>query len=259
MKKTMLSLAMIFIMAGTVSAQKKIKSWQDSIAYEASLSEIWTPVPKAVMPGNFISEPPSDAIVLYNGKDLSAFHGRNGKKIGWVLEPDGALTDVKGAGDIVTNESFGDCQLHLEFRTPSVVKGGGQSRGNSGVFLMEKYEIQILDSYENPTYVNGQAAAVYKQHIPLVNASRPPGNWQAYDIIFTAPRFNADGTLLSPARVTLLHNGVLVQNNVSLTGPTDWVIKPVYKKHADKLPLFFQDHGDDGNPISLRNIWIRPL
>jgi len=259
MKKMILGLTMIFIMAGTVSAQKKFASWQDSIAYEASLSEIWTPVPKAVMPGNFISEPPSDAIILYNGKDLSAFHGRNGKKIGWVLEPDGALTDVKGAGDIITNESFGDCQLHLEFRTPSVVKGAGQSRGNSGVFLMERYEIQILDSYQNPTYVNGQAAAVYKQHIPLVNASRPPGNWQAYDIIFTAPRFNADGTLLSPARVTLLHNGVLVQNNVSLIGPTDWVIKPVYKKHADKLPLFFQDHGDDGNPISLRNIWIRPL
>ncbi len=259
MKKMILGLTMIFIMAGTVSAQKKFASWQDSIAYEASLSEIWTPVPKAVMPGNFISEPPSDAIILYNGKDLSAFHGRNGKKIGWVLEPDGALTDVKGAGDIITNESFGDCQLHLEFRTPSVVKGAGQSRGNSGVFLMEQYEIQILDSYQNPTYVNGQAAAVYKQHIPLVNASRPPGNWQAYDIIFTAPRFNADGTLLSPARVTLLHNGVLVQNNVSLIGPTDWVIKPVYKKHADKLPLFFQDHGDDGNPISLRNIWIRPL
>ncbi|MCE2844356.1 MAG: DUF1080 domain-containing protein [Chitinophagaceae bacterium] len=259
MKKTILGLAMIFIIAGTVNAQKKFASWQDSIAYEASLSEIWTPVPKAVMPGNFISEPPSDAIILYNGKDLSAFHGRNGKKIGWVLEPDGALTDVKGAGDIITNESFGDCQLHLEFRTPSVVKGAGQSRGNSGVFLMGQYEIQILDSYQNPTYVNGQAAAVYKQHIPLVNASRPPGNWQAYDIIFTAPRFNADGTLLSPARVTLLHNGVLVQNNVSLIGPTDWVIKPVYKKHADKLPLFFQDHGDDGNPISLRNIWIRPL
>jgi hypothetical protein len=259
MKKTILGLAMIFIIAGTVNAQKKFASWQDSIAYEASLSEIWTPVPKAVMPGNFISEPPSDAIILYNGKDLSAFHGRNGKKIGWVLEPDGALTDVKGAGDIITNESFGDCQLHLEFRTPSVVKGAGQSRGNRGVFLMGQYEIQILDSYQNPTYVNGQAAAVYKQHIPLVNASRPPGNWQAYDIIFTAPRFNADGTLLSPARVTLLHNGVLVQNNVSLIGPTDWVIKPVYKKHADKLPLFFQDHGDDGNPISLRNIWIRPL
>jgi hypothetical protein len=259
MKKTILGLAMIFIIAGTVNAQKKFASWQDSIAYEASLSEIWTPVPKAVMPGNFISEPPSDAIVLYKGTDLSAFHGRNGKKIGWILEPDGALTDVKGAGDIITNESFGDCQLHIEFRTPSTVKGAGQSRGNSGVFLMEQYEIQILDSYQNPTYVNGQAAAVYKQHIPLVNASRPPGNWQAYDIIFTAPRFNADGTLLYPARVTLLHNGVLVQNNVSLIGPTDWVIKPVYKKHADKLPLFFQDHGDDGNPISLRNIWIRPL
>ena len=259
MKKITICLALFVLVSGTLNAQAKFKSRQDSIAYEASLLEIWSPVPKAVMPGNFISEPPSDAIVLYNGKDLNAFHGRNGKKIGWIMEADGALTDVKGAGDIVTNQSFGDCQLHVEFRTPSTVKGAGQSRGNSGVFLMELYEIQILDSYENPTYVNGQAAAVYKQHIPLVNASRPPGNWQAYDIIFTAPRFNEDGTLLSAARVTLLHNGVLVQNNVSLTGPTDWVIKPVYKKHADKLPLYFQDHGDDGNPISLRNIWIRPL
>ena len=259
MKTITISLFMMMFLSGTINAQSKFKSRQDSIAYEASLLEVWSPVPKPVMPGKFISEPPSDAIILFNGKDLNAFHGRNGKKIGWILNEDGSLTDVKGAGDIVTNESFGDCQLHVEFKTPSEVKGAGQSRGNSGVFLMELYEIQILDSYENPTYVNGQAAAVYKQHIPLVNASRPPGNWQAYDIIFTAPRFKEDGGLLSPARVTVLHNGVLVQNNVTLTGPTDWVIKPVYKKHADKLPLYFQDHGDDGNPISLRNIWIRPL
>jgi hypothetical protein len=155
-----MSILVCLLAAMSVNAQNKFKSRQDSIAYEASLSEIWSPVPKAVMPGNFISEPPSDAIVLFNGKDLNAFHGRNGKKIGWILNPDGSLTDVKGAGDIVTNQSFGDCQLHVEFKTPSDVKGSGQSRGNSGVFLMELYEIQILDSYENPTYVNGQACSI---------------------------------------------------------------------------------------------------
>ena len=241
-----------------VNAQAKYKNYKDSIDAEAAKLEIWTTVPE-VTPGAFTNDAPSDAIVLYNGKDFAAFHGRDGKKIGWKIDPDGALTDVKGAGDLITNQSFGDCQLHVEFRTPATVKGEGQSRGNSGVYLMGLYEIQVLDSYRNPTYSNGQAAAVYKQHIPLVNASRMPGQWQAYDIIFKAPVFKEDGSLEKPATVTVLHNGVLVQNNVTIVGPTDWVIKPVYKKHDSKLPLFFQDHGDDGNPISYRNIWIRPL
>ena len=242
----------------TSTAQVKYKNYRDSIDAEAAKLEIWTDVPE-VRAGNFLNEAPSDAIILYNGKDFSAFHGRDGKKIGWKIDPDGALTDVKGAGDLITNESFGDCQLHVEFRTPAIVKGSGQSRGNSGIYLMGLYEIQVLDSYKNPTYSNGQAAAVYKQHVPLVNASREPGQWQAYDIIFKSPVFKMDGTVEKPATVTVLHNGVLVQNNVTILGPTDWVTKPVYKKHAAKLPLFFQDHGDDGNPISYRNIWIRPL
>jgi hypothetical protein len=258
MKKIFATLLACLSIASISHAQAKFKSYQDSIAAEAAKLEVWTNVPEVVA-GNFMNEAPSDAIVLYNGKDFSAFHGRDGKKIGWKIDPDGALTDVKGAGDLITNQSFGDCQLHVEFRTPANVKGAGQSRGNSGVYLMGFYEIQVLDSYKNPTYSNGQAAAVYKQHIPLVNASREPGQWQAYDIIFKAPVFKEDGSLVSAATVTVLHNGVLVQNNVSILGPTDWVTKPVYKKHPSKLPLFFQDHGDDGNPISYRNIWIRPL
>ena len=258
MKKVLICLFSCISIAMSANAQAKYKNYQDSIAAEAAKLEVWTNVPE-VKAGNFINEAPSDAIVLYNGKDYSAFHGRDGKKIGWTIDPDGALTDVKGAGDLITNQSFGDCQLHVEFRTPANVKGAGQSRGNSGIYLMGLYEIQVLDSYKNPTYSNGQAAAVYKQHIPLVNASREPGLWQAYDIIFKAPVFKEDGNVDKPATVTVLHNGVLVQNNVTILGPTDWVTKPVYKKHASKLPLFFQDHGDDGNPISYRNIWIRPL
>ncbi len=258
MKKLFASLLVCTIISFSANAQAKFKNYQDSIDAEAAKSEIWTTVP-VVTPGSFTNQAPSDAIILYNGKDFSAFHGRDGKKIGWKIDPDGALTDVKGAGDLITNQAFGDCQLHVEFRTPAMVKGEGQSRGNSGIYLMGLYEIQVLDSYKNPTYANGQAAAVYKQHIPLVNASRAPGQWQAYDIIFKAPVFKQDGNLEKPATVTVLHNGVLVQNNVTIIGPTDWVIKPVYKKHDAKLPLFFQDHGDDGNPISYRNIWIRPL
>jgi hypothetical protein len=258
MKKNLALLFAYLCIAFFANAQAKYKNFQDSIAAEAAKLEVWTNVPE-VTPGAFTNEAPSDAIILYNGKDFSAFHGRDGKKIGWKIDPDGALTDVKGAGDLITNQSFGDCQLHVEFRTPSTVKGAGQSRGNSGVYLMGFYEIQVLDSYKNPTYSNGQAAAVYKQHIPLVNASREPGQWQAYDIIFKAPIFKENGALEKPATVTVLHNGVLVQNNVTIIGPTDWVTKPVYKKHDSKLPLFFQDHGDDGNPISYRNIWIRPL
>ena len=259
MTKKIVTILLVFTsITFNAQAQAKYKNYQDSITAEAAKLEVWTTVPE-VTPGAFTNEAPSDAIILYNGKDFSAFHGRDGKKIGWKIDPDGALTDVKGAGDLITNQSFGDCQLHVEFRTPATVKGEGQSRGNSGVYLMGFYEIQVLDSYKNPTYSNGQAAAVYKQHIPLVNASREPGQWQAYDILFKAPIFKEDGSIDKPATVTVLHNGVLVQNNVTIKGPTDWVRKPVYKKHDAKLPLFFQDHGDDGNPISYRNIWIRPL
>jgi hypothetical protein len=253
MKKQFLVLASLFACIHFASAQKKINI--DSLA---RLLEVWVNVP-VVTPGQINSDAPSDAIILYNGNGLGAFQKKDGSPAGWKIDADGAVTDIKGAGDLITKEAFGSCQLHVEFREPAEVKSSGQGRGNSGVYIMGKYEIQVLDSYNNPTYSNGQAGAVYKQHVPLVNSSRKPGEWQSYDIIFTAPIFKENGDLESPARVTVIHNGVLIQNNVTILGPTDWVMKPVYAKHAAKLPLMLQDHGDDGNPISYRNIWIRNL
>ncbi|MCX6203661.1 MAG: DUF1080 domain-containing protein [Bacteroidetes bacterium] len=256
MKKTFLLFSALIASCSLVNAQVKFN--QDSIAALAAKLEVWVNVP-LVTPGTSNAEAPSDAIVLYNGNGLGAFQKKDGSPAGWKLDADGAVTDIKGGGDLITKQSFGSCQLHVEFREPAEVKGSGQARGNSGVYLMGKYEIQVLDSYNNATYSNGQAGAVYKQHVPLVNASRKPGEWQAYDIIFTAPQFKDNGELESPGRVTVIHNGVLIQNNVTILGATDWVMKPKYIKHAAKLPLMFQDHGDDGNPISYRNIWIRNL
>jgi len=253
MKKQLLLLTCLLASTQFVTAQKKLNI--DSLA---GLLEVWVNVP-VVTPGVNNTDAPSDATILYNGNGLGAFQKKDGSPAGWKIDADGAITDIKGAGDLITKEAFGNCQLHIEFREPSEVKSSGQGRGNSGVYIMGKYEIQVLDSYNNPTYSNGQAGAVYKQHVPLVNASRKPGEWQSYDIIFTAPLFKEKGDLESPARVTVIHNGVLIQNNVTILGPTDWVMKPVYKKHASKLPLMLQDHGDDGNPISYRNIWIRNL
>jgi len=253
MKKQLLVLACLLAYTQFASAQKKLNV--DSLA---GLLEVWVNVP-VVTPGQMNTDAPSDATILYNGNGLGAFQKKDGSPAGWRIDADGAVTDIKGAGDLITKEAFGNCQLHIEFREPAEVKSSGQGRGNSGVYIMGKYEIQVLDSYNNPTYSNGQAGAVYKQHVPLVNASRKPGEWQSYDIIFTAPLFKENGDLESPARVTVIHNGVLIQNNVTILGTTDWVRKPVYKKHAAKLPLMLQDHGDDGNPISYRNIWIRNL
>lgn len=253
MKKQLLVIACLLAYTQFASAQKKLNV--DSLA---GLLEVWVNVP-LVTPGITNADAPSDATILYNGNGLGAFQKKDGSPAGWRIDADGAVTDIKGAGDLITKEAFGNCQLHIEFREPAEVKSSGQGRGNSGVYIMGKYEIQVLDSYNNPTYSNGQAGAVYKQHVPLVNASRKPGEWQSYDIIFTAPLFKENGDLESPARVTVIHNGVLIQNNVTILGTTDWVRKPVYKKHAAKLPLMLQDHGDDGNPISYRNIWIRNL
>ncbi len=205
-------------------------------------------VPKVVDPGP-ASGAPSDAIVLFGGQDLAAFNG--GDK--WLVA-DGVAT-VKGGG-LATKQAFGDCQLHLEWAAPSEVKGSGQGRGNSGIHLMGRYEVQILDSFDNSTYPDGQAAAIYKQNPPLVNACRKPGEWQSYDIIFTAPRFEADGSVKSPAYVTVLHNGVLVQNHFALEGSTAWDKAPAYAAHPPKLPFTIQDHG---NPVRFRNIWIREL
>lgn len=222
---------------------------------DPKLSEYWDPQPEIVTPGKTNAEPPSDATVLFNGKDFSKWKSNNGGDVKWTLA-DGAMTVVRGTGGITSTEKFGDCQLHIEWRTPSEVKGESQGRGNSGIFLMGKYELQVLDSYNNKTYANGQAASIYKQLPPLVNASRKPGEWQTYDVIFTAPRFNEKGKMLTPARITVIHNGVLVQNNSSLWGPTEYIGIPVYEKHGDKEPISLQDHGD---PVSFRNIWVRPL
>jgi len=217
-------------------------------------TEVWEPVPALVTPGKN-NLPPSDAIVLFDGTNLDEWVSVKGEKAAWEVK-DGILTVVHKAGIISTKKAFGDCQLHVEWRAPAVVSGEGQGRGNSGVFMMGEYEVQVLDSYDNITYSNGQAGSVYKQLIPLVNACNPPGEWQSYDIIFTAPVFDVQGTLLKPARITLLHNGILVQNNAEIKGATEFIGKPVYKAHPAKMPLALQDHK---NPVSFRNIWIREL
>jgi hypothetical protein len=216
-------------------------------------TEIWEPEPAMVTPGDH-SAPPSDAIVLFDGSGFSNWETANGDAVKWKLE-NGAMTVQKGAGDIRTKQAFGDCQLHIEWRTPSEVVGNSQGRGNSGIFLQSTYEVQVLDSYNNRTYSNGQAASIYKQHMPLVNASRPPGEWQTYDIIYEAPIFHDDGSLARPAFITVIHNGVLVQNHVMLKGHTPYIGLPKYNAHGE-LPLRLQDHG---NPVSFRNIWIREL
>jgi hypothetical protein len=218
-------------------------------------TEVWEPVPRVITPG-IGTAAPSDAIVLFNGTDLSQWvRAPEGTAPRWKVE-DGAFMPVSGSGGLRTKQSFGDCQLHIEWRTPAVVSGEGQGRGNSGVFLMERYEVQVLDSYDNRTYSNGQAASLYKQAIPLVNASRKPGEWQSFDIIFRAPRRDAAGTVTAPAIVTVFHNGVLVQDHVALQGNTVYVGQPFYEKHGDKEPLMLQDHG---NPVAFRNVWIREL
>ena len=218
-------------------------------------TEQWSPEPLVVAaPAGGV---PSDARVLFDGKNLDAWEPAKGggAPAPWKIEGD-AMTVAPGRGGIRTRRSFGDVQLHVEFRTPTEIKGGGQNRGNSGVFLMGRYEVQVLDSHGNKTYVNGQAASIYKQHPPLVNASRPPGEWQSYDIIWIAPRFDPDGKLRSPARVTVFHNGVIVQHDVALKGPTIYHGFPAYAPHADKLPIELQDHGE---LVSYRNIWVREL
>ncbi len=222
------------------------------------MTEIWEPEVKIIQPGATDKEAPSDAIVLFNGNDVNMeWTDTQGNPTKWIVK-DGELISVKGAGYIKSKRKFTNFQLHVEWKTPSEVTGDSQGRGNSGVFLQELYEVQVLDSYNNRTYRNGQAASIYKQYAPLVNVCRKPGEWQSYDIIYTAPTFNNDTTTyLTSPRVTVLQNGVLVQNNVSLRGPTEYIGIPEYfiKKHGPGS-IELQDHG---NPVAFRNIWIREL
>lgn len=228
-----------FALVGCVTAMAlAVEEWKSGVNWSE---------PAIITPGEGTA-PPSDAIVLFDGGDLDAWDGVQN----WTFEENYGVV----GSTIHTKQKFGDCQLHLEFATPEKVEGSGQGRGNSGVYLMNRYEVQILDSYENTTYYDGQCAALYKQHPPLVNACRKPGEWQTYDIIFTAPRFHADGSLKSPAYVTVLQNGVLVQNHYQLQGLTEYINPPHYEAHPLRDSISLQFHG---NPTRFRNIWIRDL
>ena len=255
-KKFFISIAFIAAGFATANAQEKMKP-EDT--------EYYTPMPSVVTPGKTCGAAPSDAIVLFDGKDLSKWVETNDttKQADWNVH-NGIMTVNKKAGNIQTKQRFMDYQLHIEWKEPKDIAGSGQARGNSGLFLAsigkgdDGYEMQILDSYNNSTYVNGQAGAIYKQYPPLVNPNFPPGVWQSYDVVWTAPRFNDDGSLKSPAKVTAFFNGVLVQNNVKLKGPTLYIGNPSYKPHGPS-PIKLQAHGDKSIPISFRNIWVRPL
>ena len=228
-------------------------------------TEYYTPVPPVVTPGATFRDAPSDAIILFDGKNMDEWVNAKDSlsKEKWTLNDD-AMTVNKAIGDIQTRRTFTDYQLHIEWKIPTGITGSGQGRGNSGVFLATMpegaggYELQALDNYNNKTYVNGQAGSIYKQNPPLVNACRKPGEWQTYDVVWTAPRFNEDGSIKTPARVTAFHNGILVQNNFELKGDTPYIGQPVYRKHG-AAPIKLQAHGDKSEPLSFRNIWVREL
>ncbi|WP_375434871.1 DUF1080 domain-containing protein [uncultured Hymenobacter sp.] len=241
---------------GTVKAQQ---------AGKPEDTEVWEPVPKVVTPGPNNSAAPSDALVLFDGKNLDQWVSADDRTAPakWTVAS-GVLTVNKAVGNIETKRTFTNYQLHIEWRVPANISGTAQARGNSGLFLASLgkgdlgYELQILDSYNNKTYVNGMAGSIYKQIIPLANPTRKPGEWQTYDVIWTAPTFATGGAVLTPARVTVLFNGVLVENNVSLLGPTVYIGKPAYQSHG-AAPIKLQAHGDKSEPLSFRNIWIREL
>jgi len=246
-------------MATALSAQQTAKPKPED-------TEVWTPVPPIVTPGATDAAPPSDAIVLFDGKNQDEWVSAQDKTPAKWVVADGILTVSKapGVGNIETKRKFKNYQLHIEFRIPANIAGSGQARGNSGVFLAstgpgdDGYELQVLDSYNNTTYVNGQGASIYKQSAPLVNPARKPGEWESYDVVWTAPTFNADGTVKTPAYVTAFFNGVLVQNHFELKGETLYIGKPFYKKY-DSASIKLQAHGDKSEQLSFRNIWAREL
>lgn len=248
MKKILVLFALVLI--GTVAFVNKTEAQMS-----ASQTEWYHPVPPIVTPGEFASiKPPSDAIILFDGTDFSQWQDRNGEDVKWKIVGDAMVVEPR-TGDIFTKMNFGDCQLYIEWRTPSVVEGYGQNRANSGVFLQNTYEVQILDSYENETYVNGMAGSIYKQQAPLVNASRKPGEWQVFEILWKAPVFGTDGVLETPASITVLHNGILIHDNFIVKGHTPHSGFPRYTPHG-RLPIRLQDHNQK---VEFRNIWIRNL
>lgn len=252
MKKSISSLCLLSLL-GTYNA---VQAQDQPDKKTPESTELWSPEVRVITAGEKPGDMPSDATLLFDGKSLDQWVSIDDTPAKWTVK-DGAVTVLPGGKDIRTKKEFGDFQLHIEWRSPATVdpKQTGQGRGNSGIFLQERFEVQVLDSYNNRTYSNGQAGSIYKQHIPLVNATRKPGEWQAYDIFFTAPRFSKEGRVVSPAYVTLIHNGVLTQNHVAVWGPTEYIGLPVYKPY-EKGPIRLQDHG---NPVSFRNIWIRDL
>ena len=221
------------------------------------------PYPREVTPGANLGAPPSDAAVLFDGKDLSKWQQRGrGADRGKMLDAKWKVTDgyveiVHNTGDLISRDKFGDCQLHVEWQEPAGIQGFSQERGNSGVYLMSRYELQVLDSYHAPTYADGQAGAIYGQFPPLVNPARPPGEWQSYDVIFETPRWDGD-KLVKQAYMTLIYNGVLVQNHQALNGPTEYKVSLPYKKHETEEPLLLQDHASS-RPVRYRNIWVRKI
>jgi hypothetical protein len=245
---TVLSAGIILAIAGSCQQPCKAKTkW--------AVHDMNRPQPTVITPAEQVGQPPSDAIVLFDGKDLSKWEGSEGKPAQWKVE-NGYMEVVDKTGDIHTRQGFGDCQIHIEWTTPEVVKGESQGRGNSGVFLMDNYELQVLDSFNNKTYPDGQAGSIYGQNPPFVNVCRPPGQWQTYDIVFHRPHFDKSGKVTCPARITVFQNGVLIQDNFKLTGPTAHGRELKYKPHLEKLPLRLQEH--ECSP-RYRNIWIRPL
>lgn len=258
----------IFLLAqqpgGAGQGSKGQATSQKSAEPKPEDTEVWEPEPKVVTPGANLAAAPSDAVVLFDGRNLDEWVSVEDKSPAKWIVADGIVTVNKASGNIETKRSFKNYQLHLEWRVPENITGSGQARGNSGVFLASTgpgdagYELQVLDSYNNKTYVNGQAASIYKQAAPLVNANRKPGEWQAYDVVWTAPVFNADGSLKTPAYVTAFFNGVLVQNHFELKGETRYIGQPFYKEY-DAAPIKLQAHGDKSEPISFRNIWVREL
>jgi hypothetical protein len=234
-RTTLVALTTVVLFAGFAVGQE----WLSGIIWEE---------PRVVTPGDGTA-PPSDAVVLFDGTNLDQWEGGDQ----WLILNGVA---VANKGQIRTKESFGDCQLHIEWATPAEVSGSGQGRGNSGVFLQGMYEVQVLDSFENKTYHDGQAGALYKTMAPMVNASRKPGEWQTYDILFRGARFDEHGTLLKPAYITVLHNGVLIQDHLELLGETVFTKPPTYTPHPERLPISLQYHG---NPVRYRNIWIREI